>query len=128
MAGDKKKVLSTSNGAGDDRCSDVAVQTSPEQGSPGSLRPSRRCGCLSVCVLSLLIAALAIAAAVILKTYQMRQMGEMMLRANIGEEAYAMFKAYDRDEDGYLSLAEFEPLLIKLDTTGNQVSQDVFVW
>ncbi len=97
----------------------VGVQTT--QGWDDTAKPARRCGCFSVCFLSVIIAVLAVVAAFLLKGYEMQKLSQSLLIAQLGEEAYSMFKAYDRNDDEYLSLAEFEPLLTKLDTQHDEV-------
>uniref|UniRef100_A0A914BHM6 EF-hand domain-containing protein n=1 Tax=Patiria miniata TaxID=46514 RepID=A0A914BHM6_PATMI len=118
MDRDKKKTPPDSDGERKLReFIDAAVQTT-EQGTVGR-KPKKRCGCLLVFLLSVVIAVLAVATALVVKSYEMRRIGEMMVRSKIGEEGYAMFQSYDRDSDGYLSLAEFEPLLNKLAAPDN---------
>lgn len=98
----------------------VATQT-VEHYPPNLGRAKRgRCGWKMITFLSVLVAGAAVVAGRVASMIMMERfiMGEMEM--SLGEEGLSIFKAYDRDGDGYLNLIEFEPLLERLnieDTT-----------
>ena len=84
-----------------------------------------RCGWKSVTVLSLLVAALAVFAGRIVSRMIMERHFIEQMEESLGE-GLSIFKAYDRDGDGYLNIIEFEPLLEKLNIEdSNEVDFEV---
>lgn len=74
-----------------------------------------RCRTCTVVLLSTFVAVVGVLSAVILQTYLQEQAEtRKYVELRIGEEGLELFKGYDRDADGYISLAEFEPIVEKL--------------
>ena len=110
----------TRGGQGDSSCGsgrEIAVQVSPAD----LPRARRRCSTKKIVFLSILVALFAIGIAVYLQQAAHKKILEEIMIMNLGPEAYSTFSSYDRDGDGYLSLAEFEPLVAKLGGEENLV-------
>lgn len=121
MAGgkDKKKPPDQRRSGGDNapdsqrgNARDVGVQVSPSDFP----KPSRRCSIKRVVFYSIFAALLAVGVASYLKHLLHMQMLQEMMIMNLGPDAFTTFSSYDRDQDGYLSMGEFEPLVAKLGT------------
>lgn len=85
------------------------------QGKTSSEKKSQGCGIGRIICLSTLVACLAIGTAYFCQRYLQSLSEETAyIEARLGEEGMELFKGYDLNRDGFISIAEFEPMVQKL--------------